>query len=423
MPQARKSADDRHAWLGALALAGLVAVAVPLAAAGPELTPGAGANAPRWVLGIFEEGLSLSPVAFLVLFYVAGLIWIAAAASAGRIGMRAVAAVVVTLTLLFALAPPLLSLDVFSYISYARLGVEHGLNPYESVPADIAGDPAADLVDDFRFAVSVYGPLFTLGTYPIGIAGVPVALWIFKAVAAVSLLALAWLVARLATVRGVAPQFAVAFVALNPLALVHIAGGAHNDGVMVAIGIAGILAALGGSAARSGVLVISSAAVKATGGLIAPFALLGASDRSARLRWLAGAAAAVLVLGAVTFAAFGSSAAEALGVAGDNQDTVSRYSVPATLGRILGLDVDPIRVVFLAGYAVALVALCVWVVRGADWIRAAGWATFGLLVATAWMVPWYVVWLLPLAAVSRDRLLIAGAVALTLFQTVNAVPV
>ena len=39
------------------------------------------------------------------------------------------------------------------------------------------------------------------------------------------------------------------------------------------------------------------------------------------------------------------------------------------------------------------------------------------------MVPWYLIWLLPLAAVSRDRPLIAGSVALTLFQVVNAVPV
>jgi hypothetical protein len=34
-----------------------------------------------------------------------------------------------------------------------------------------------------------------------------------------------------------------------------------------------------------------------------------------------------------------------------------------------------------------------------------------------------VIWLLPLAAVSRDRWLIAATIALTLFQAVNAVPV
>ena len=51
---------------------------------------------------------------------------------------------------------------VFSYIAYARLGVEHGL---ESLRVPARGDPAdeaAARVDDFRDAVSVYGPLFTL---------------------------------------------------------------------------------------------------------------------------------------------------------------------------------------------------------------------------------------------------------------------
>ena len=44
---------------------------------------------------------------------------------------------VVGLHVVFLLAPPLLSQDVFSYIAYARLGVEHGLNPYAFRPFDI----------------------------------------------------------------------------------------------------------------------------------------------------------------------------------------------------------------------------------------------------------------------------------------------
>ena len=37
--------------------------------------------------------------------------------------------------------PILLSTDVFSYIAYARMGVEHGLNPYLHGPIAIAHDP------------------------------------------------------------------------------------------------------------------------------------------------------------------------------------------------------------------------------------------------------------------------------------------
>src|SRR3712207_8552158 len=38
----------------------------------------------------------------------------------------------VLLHVLFTIAPPLISKDVFSYIGYARLGSVHGLNPYEN---------------------------------------------------------------------------------------------------------------------------------------------------------------------------------------------------------------------------------------------------------------------------------------------------
>ena len=61
-----------------------------------------------------------------------------------------------------------------------------GLNPYDSAPADIPDDPAGSRVEDYRFAVSVYGPLFTLATYPLGLVGVPAALWVLKGAAAAS---------------------------------------------------------------------------------------------------------------------------------------------------------------------------------------------------------------------------------------------
>lgn len=401
----------------ALALAAAYAL---LAAPGAELVPGAAPDAPRWVLGVFGDGLGLSPEAYLGVLYFAVIAWVGVWILAGRLGGRLIAWLSGGAIVLFALAPPLLSLDVFSYISYARLGVEHGLNPYESVPAVIPDDPAAARVDDFRFAVSVYGPLFTLGSYPLGAGSVGFALWGFKAVAALSVAAIAWLTARLARIRGVAPASAVAFVALNPLVLVHVVGGAHNDGTMVALALAGAAALLAGRPAAAGAGLVAAAAVKASGALYAPFALLGAAGERRRL--LAGAIAAAVAIGALTLVLFGGSAAEALGVAGDNQATVSRWSVPGTLARITGIEIDAIRLVFAAAYGLGVLFLLYRTWRGADWVRMAGWAALGLLVATSWMVPWYVVWLLPLAAVGRDRALLAGSVALTLFQVINAIP-
>lgn len=413
-----KLRPDRRAALVSATLLGLIAIA--LAAPGPELVPGAGADAPGWILGPFGDGFGLSPGAYLGLIYAAIAAWVALCVAASGFGWTPMRALAGAAILLFALAPPLLSLDLFSYIAYARLGTEHGLNPYEFAPAAIPGDEAASRVEDFRDAVSVYGPLFTLGSYPLGALGAPAALWSLKAVAALSVAGVAALTARLASTRGVDPRFAVAFVALNPLVLIHVVGGGHNDGLMMLVAMAAIAATLTARPLGAGLGFVCAGAIKATGGLAAPFAVLGSPDRG---RLLVGIAAALAVLGGLTLVAFGPSALEALGVAGDNQATVSRWSVPGTLARVGGIDVDVLRALFAGAYVLFVIGLLVWTHRGADWVRAAGWAAAGLLVASAWLVPWYLIWLLPLAAISRDRALIALSVALTVLQAINAVPV
>jgi alpha-1,6-mannosyltransferase len=371
------------------------------------------------VLGPFGDGFALEGAIYGVLLYVAFAAYLGVLACAGRLAGAWVWAAVGALVGLFALAGPLLSLDVFSYITYARLGADHGLNPYESAPADIPADPAASRVDDWRFAVSVYGPAFTLATYPLGLVGVSAALWILKAVSALAVVGICALLARVAAVRGVRPSTAVAFVGLNPLVLVHVVGGAHNDALMTLGVVAGIAAALVGREGLAGAALVTAAAVKVTGAVPAPFALIGSRQRG---RLLAGGLAAAVVIAVATLVAFGPEAAEALGLAGGNQAKTSYWSVPSTVSRISGIGVDAVRFAFLAGFAALVVWLMMWTARGGDWVRAAGWAVFGLLLATAWLVPWYIVWVLPLAAVARDPWLVGGALALSVFQLPNGVP-
>ena len=59
----------------------------------------------------------------------------------------------------------------------------------------------------------------------------------------------------------------------------------------------------------------------------------------------------------------------------------------------------------LTGLFAASLAGCLWRVwQGQlDWIAGAGWAALALLVTAASLLPWYVAWLLPLAALGRDR--------------------
>lgn len=52
----------------------------------------------------------------------------------------------------------------------------------------------------------------------------------------------------------------------------------------------------------------------------------------------------------------------------------------------------------------------------------AGWATLGVLIASAWLVPWYLLWLLPFAAVSRCRALIVASVVFAGYAMAIAIP-
>jgi hypothetical protein len=48
-----------------------------------------------------------------------------------------------------------------------------------------------------------------------------------------------------------------------------------------------------------------------------------------------------------------------------------------------------------------------------DWIDGAGWATAAMLLAASSLLPWYVAWLLPFAALATDRRLVRVAVVIT----------
>src|SRR5262249_40108453 len=59
---------------------------------------------------------------------------------------------------------------------------------------------------------------------------------------------------------------------------------------------------------------------------------------------------------------------------------------------------------------------------GADWRVAAGWTTIALLLSTAWLLPWYAIWALPLAAVSGDRRLRAATLLLCAYAVLIHLP-
>jgi len=337
---------------------------------------------------------------------------------APRLGRQFVWGTILFFVAAFAVAPVLLSHDVYSYVDYARLGVRHGLDPYVHPPLAVPGDPAYAEVT-WTEATSAYGPLFTLLTYPLAWLPVSLAVAVLKAAAALSVLAIAATVSRLAAARGVDPLRAAAFVALNPLVLVHVVGGAHNDGLAMLLVTLSVAALFSARELSGGAALVAAIAIKASTAFLAPFALLGARNRP---RFLGAAAIAAGVVAFAGWLAFGWDWLHGFGLAGENQSQTSFMSIPITTARLTGLDPDAARLAAALLFAAAIAYLLAWAWRGGDWVRAAAWAALALLLATSWLLPWYLLWPLPLVAISRDRPLQLLTLALTAYQLGARIP-
>ena len=80
-------------------------------------------------------------------------------------------------------------------------------------------------------------------------------------------------------------MFVALAVGLNPLVLVHVVGGAHNDALVVLLlsdGSAGALLEREQGAAGGRPATTAAGAVKASAGLVLPFLVLGARRRAGR---------------------------------------------------------------------------------------------------------------------------------------------
>ena len=429
--------------LGAMVAAAAVLVLISSARPG-ALSPPTRGGFEDWLVGPFAgvaeawpDDPVLDSAAFSGLVALMFACWLVVASTARALGPRTVLAGVGLLHALFLLGPPLPLTDVFNYLNYARLGVEHGVNPYVVVPAMHPGDPTYDHAT-WHHLLSPYGPLFTLASYalvPLGVAGGYWALKLVTVAASLGCLALLW---RLAERRGVDPLWAVAFVGLNPLVLVYGVGGIHNDFLMLALILAGIGAVLTQRPARAGASLVTAAALKGSAGLVLPFALIGTArreraggggplretvlrggDRDGR-RMLIGAGLAGAALLAVSVVAFGLN--------GPGLDTQSSLVTPLSPANLLGLllgqggATEWVRIGTKVALVVALAVLLRRAWRGADWIATAGWAMLALVVSLTWEMPWYVAWVLPLAVLGRSARLRRATIVLTAFLLVTLTP-
>ena len=121
-------------------------------------------------------------------------------------------------------------------------------------------------------------------------------------------------------------------------------------------------------------------------------------------------------LAGLSLGVFGWGSFNMLGTVIKSQSEGSPLSIPGFIASKLGLPaVGHVAGFVLAGaFAVALCWLLRRVWRGQmDWIDGAAWAMLAMLVASSSLLPWYVAWLLPLAALGRNHRLATTAIVFT----------
>jgi Glycosyltransferase family 87 len=398
------------------------------AAAAPTMyVPGRSGGWPAWMAGPLRNlGLSLGSSSFQTLTLVMAGSYLLVLLCTRALPMGALAGTIVAAHAILLLGPPLISQDVFGYLGFARLGALHGLDPYTNFPVRIFSDPVYPFLG-WPYQHSPYGPLFTLGSYAIAQLGLAGGLWAFKAVAVLSSLGAVALVGRAAGRLGHSRRWAVAFLGLNPVLLELAVGGAHND-TLVMLLLALALALTASAAAprynRASASLVAAVAVKASAGLVLPYLLLAPAHGRERLRALGAALLSLAALAALAAIGFGTHAFGFLSALREQQQLVAVHSIPAETARLFGLSGTPTwwRNVLLGGFLAVLLFTLWRTWRGAEWRAQAGWATLALLLATAWLLPWYAIWALPLAAVSSSRRLRAATLVFCAYALLIHLP-
>ena len=425
-------------WVGVIGIAGLLSTGllVALAAAGTDrllpqtLQAGIGLVG---LAGSLGSGIDLGSAGLAIVMVIMFASYVATVGAARRLSPVLVLGAIAALHALMLLAPPLVSTDVFSYQFYGRIGALYHANPYLAGPLALHFDPLYQYIGTkWIYAPTVYGPIFTALSYVLAPLTIPANVLTYKAIAAVSSLAVVAFVWNAARLRDVDPARAAALVGLNPLIVVYGVGGGHNDLLMLAPLMAGMVFLLQRRERLGAGSIVAASAVKVTAGLLLPFALAGAHGslhRSRRRDMLIGAGVAAAALSAFAIALFGAGPLHLPVTIETVQSKGNWQSIPGFIGTRLGLGTVGRPAALILGVVfAAVVGWLIWRVwRGElDWIAGAGWAAVALLVSAGSLLPWYAAWLMPLAAIGRDGRLWRVSILLTCvmgcFQVLSYIP-
>ena len=327
--------------------------------------------------------------------------------------LRIFALVMVAWTLPMLFVAPMLSKDAYDYVAQGEM-MSRNISPYKFGPQVLG--PGANsytvLTDKLWWnTTSPYGPAF------LGLAGVIQtavnhselgALVLFRVVALAGVALMAVFIPRLARSFGRDPSAAFIFAVMNPIVLIHLIGGEHNDALMLGLLVAGLALARERHPVIGTVLVACAALVKVPailGVVYVGWDWLGPGiDWRHRLKPLAKAWAIALGVMAIVTQAVGLGWGWLTGLG--NPDALRSYLDPATaVGLKLAKAIDAVGlgdhwhvVLTIARGTGALAAIAIGVVLlfrskgGASSLRALGLTMLAVVLLGPVMQPWYLAW-------------------------------
>ncbi|MDO5493602.1 MAG: polyprenol phosphomannose-dependent alpha 1,6 mannosyltransferase MptB [Nesterenkonia sp.] len=347
--------------------------------------------------------------------------WLRLGRTLGEFGgssLRTVNIAVVLWSLPQLVVVPIFSRDVFAYLGQGRL-VLAGEDPYTTGVSHLAN--WFQLGTDITWAEdeTPYGPLFLwVEAAVMRLTGedVDLAILLFRLVCVAGVVLMMVYIPKLARLHGVDPARAQWIAAANPLLIISFISSAHNDALMIGFALAGVYWAARGRGVVATLLIVLSIGVKPITMVLLPFIGLlwagpGASWRRRFGRWAmtAGLAGGVLaVIGLVQGYGFGWVTVLA------GTGTGSVFWSP--LGIMDGFMITVLDAVGIPHFwtldtlkniarVLSVLIVLALMFRGPDRfvVQRMMWAFTALVVLSPIIQPWYLLWLLPLFAVTGIR--------------------
>ncbi len=378
----------------------------------------------------FGHGYVLSTIVIWagVLAMVAAWVRLGRSAIKSRVGVRALMWTVPIWTAPMLLAVPMFSRDAYSYLAQGAL-LRDGFDPYAVGPVANPGILLDNVSNVWTTTTAPYGPIsLLLGQGITSLTGdnVIAGTMMLRLTMLPGLALMMWALPRLARQLGGNPAIALWLAVLNPLVLIHLVGGVHNELLMVGLMVAGVTLALDRKHVPAVAVIAIGVAVKAMAGIALPFIvwiwMIHERERAqAEGREPAPPLASFVKTAGIGVAVFVAVFTAASAVAGVglgwltalqgsakiinwlSLPTIMAHLVTVGTGWFTGATLAPVLEVTRAICAVALVTTLVWV-----WWRFRRTerdAVLGILIALVAIVilspaalPWYYSWPLAIAA-------------------------